>query len=61
MNADGMSDRELLVRLDERVAKLLEWTEGHEKRHAKADGRTFAYVLATFSALVAAALAWLLR
>ena len=32
---EDLSDHDLLVRLDERVGRLIMWTNGHDKSHAR--------------------------
>ena len=55
------TDHDLLVRLDERMDRLLEWTGNHEKRHAKAEGRVWAALLAGGVAVLAAVLGYVFR
>lgn len=56
MNQLQPSDRELLVRLDERVAQLLYWSKNHDKKHDKTNNRVYAALSLSLAALLGAIL-----
>jgi hypothetical protein len=38
-STDGMSDHDLLVRLDERIGSIFKWIKDHDKEHAEVTAR----------------------
>lgn len=57
---EDLSDRELLIRLDERVAWLIRWANGHEKSHARVRAGVIGAIIASVVAGIGAFTDWLL-
>ena len=55
------SDHDILIRLDERVGRLMTWAEMHDKRHESQRKGIWGAISAAGVALFATLLGWLFR
>ena len=56
-----LTDHDLIVRLDERVAEILKWTGNHDRRHARVVGWLALAFVSSVAAIIGSAVMYLLR